>query len=91
MSCKSKSTQRQKERKREIEKVYLLSPDYILRCREKERERESNTPAVIQLGDTFLREVRARACFIEKDYTSSQTLLVFFTNKDLRALLVKCS
>lgn len=30
---------RKKEREREIEKVYLLSPDYILRCREKERER----------------------------------------------------
>lgn len=37
--CKSKSTQRQKER--EIEKVYLLSPDYILGCKERERENQT--------------------------------------------------
>lgn len=78
-----------RDRKRDIEKVYLLSPDYILGCKERERERESNTSAVMQLGDIFTRSARAR--LIEKDYISLQTLLVFFTNKDFCAFLIKYS
>lgn len=43
----------------------------------------------MQLGDIFTRSARAR--FIEKDYISLQTLLVFFTNKDFCAFLIKYS
>lgn len=43
----------------------------------------------MQLGDIFTRSARAR--LIEKDYISLQTLLVFFTNKDFCAFLIKYS
>lgn len=75
-----------RDRKREIEKVYLLSPDYILRCRERKRERERIKHVSCNAARRHFYEKCARGFHRKKLYKFANFTHIFHKQGLLRIL-----